>query len=114
MARSAREIIDDHVAGGQAKLVAYRKQYEGSGQYVAPTKYAERDSVLLESLLNARDVLEEAQFGVKDHKFLEALERWAASEWGGFFDRKTMIKTRPLRQPKKREHLRGDNAHAAD
>ena len=110
MARSAREIIDDHIAGGQAKLALYRKQYEGSGRYITPTQYGERDAALLESLLNARDVLEEAQFGFDDVQFRAAVERWVAAEWGGYFDRATFNKTHPLPRPAKREHLRG---HAA-
>jgi hypothetical protein len=96
MAKSAREVIDEHVWGGQAKLVAYRKQYEGSGRYTLPTKYAERDARLLRSLLAAQALLENAAFGVEDEGFRAALGEWVAGEWGGFLDRASYTKVGEL------------------
>ena len=104
MARSAREVIDEHVWGGQAKLVRYRKQYDGSGHYVPPSKYGERDTALLESLLNAQDLLEQAQFGPNDMGFRAALQRWAAGEWGGFFERDSMKRYVQFARPEPRQN----------
>jgi len=86
MARSAREVIDDHVWGGQARLARYRKQTEGSGVYIAPEKYAERDAALLKSLLAAQALLENACYGTNDPRFSDALADWVRLEWGGFLD----------------------------
>jgi hypothetical protein len=105
MANSALEIINDHIGGGQAKLVAYRKAYSGSGVYV--TKFSKQDERLLESLMAARDLLDAAQFGINDDGFRLALQNWAALEWGGFYNRATLKKTAVLQKPEKRELVRG-------
>jgi hypothetical protein len=99
MARSAREIINEHVWGGQAKLVAYRKQYEGSGKYVPPSTYDERDAQLMQSLLTAQALLENAAYGPEDEGFKAALVRWVVGEWGGYLDRESYTVVERLRKP---------------
>lgn len=107
MARSALDILNDHIGGGQAKLVAYRKQYSGSGQYVAPTSFKASDEKLLESLIVARDLLDAAKFGPDDPGFTRALERWVGLEYGAYFDFVTLKPKKHLPRPAKQELLRG-------
>jgi hypothetical protein len=106
MARSAREIIDHHVWGGQAALSAYRREYAGSGEYLAVDKQREREDALLESLLAAQALLEAAAYGPDDETFRAAHARWAALEWGGYLDRARYVIVTPLPRPPRPEFLR--------
>jgi hypothetical protein len=99
MARSALEVINDHIAGGQANLARYRREWQGSGVRVSSASFSEQDRALLRSLLFARDVLDAAQFGPEDPHFQRAVRNWAAFEWGGFWDRDTYTAKERLPRP---------------
>jgi hypothetical protein len=105
--RSAREIIQDHIGGDQARLVRYRKGWEGSGHYVPPSEFGKQDARLLHSLMAVRDVIENAMYGPDDPAFRAAVARWAGLEWGGYYDRATFTLREPLPAPPQPELVRG-------
>jgi hypothetical protein len=106
MARSALEVVNDHIAGGQAKLARYRREWQGSGERASSATFSQQDERLLRSLIVARDLLDAAQFGPDDPHFQQAARNWAAIEWGGFWDRDTYTIKERLPKPDAIELLR--------
>jgi len=106
MARSALEVINDHIGGGQAKLARFRREWQGSGVRASGASFSQQDEALLRSLIVARDLLDAAQFGPDDPHFQQAVRNWAALEWGGFWNRDDYTVRERLPKPDAIELLR--------
>lgn len=75
MAKDAAQVIQELIAGHQARAVLLKRDYRSE----LPTDSA----FMLKSLQLAQAVLLEVKFGLSDRKFIAAAEAWVAHLRGG-------------------------------